>query len=320
MRENTMLDTKLRGELQAYLKFLRQPIEIIASTDESEEAVQMFELLRAIGELSERVSIRAGGGAQRRPSFAIGRPGDTPRVHFAGIPLGHEFTSLVLAMLHVGGHPPKVDESLLERVRSIVPRKSGVHRFEVFVSLSCHNCPDVVQALNTMAALNPAIEAVMVDGALFQNEVEARGVMAVPSVYLDGKPFGQGRMSLEDILQKLDTGGAAREAEQLDARPPYDVLVVGGGPAGAAAAIYAARKGIRTGIVTERFGGQVLDTLGIENYISVPHTDGPHFVAAMEQHVKAYDVDILASQRAEALAAAGPDGYARVRLANGATL
>ncbi len=314
-----MLDTAIRTQLEAYLKHLRQPIELVASLEQSPKSAEMLALLQEIGALSDQVSVRVDGSAERRPSFCVGRVGEAGRVHFAGIPLGHELSSLVLALLHVGGHPPKADASLLAGVQRMVP-DAGRCRFEVYVSLSCHNCPDVVQALNTMAALNPAIETVMVDGALFEDEVEARGIMAVPSVYLNGAPFGQGRMGLEEIVAKLDSAGAAREAEQLEARPPYDVLIVGGGPAGAAAALYAARKGIRTGIVTERFGGQVLDTLGIDNFVSVPHTEGPRFVAAMEQQVRAYDVDIMASQRAEGLTEPDADGIARVRLANGASL
>jgi len=314
-----MLDSNVKAQLKAYLERLRQPVELVATPDESDKSREMVELLREIGALSPHVSVREDGADTRRPSFSLGRPGEAARVRFAGIPMGHEFTSLVLALLQVGGHPPKVDEALAERVRAI-GASVGRFRFEAYISLSCHNCPDVVQALNIMAVLNPRIESVMVDGALYQDEIEARKVMAVPSVYLNGEPFGQGRMTLEEILAKLDTGGSAREAEQLSAKAPYDVLVVGGGPAGSAAAIYAARKGIRTGIVAERFGGQVLDTLGIENFVSVTHTEGPKFVAAMEGHVKAYDVDVMNLQRVEALVPAGNDGLAGVRLANGATL
>src|SRR5690606_9450647 len=242
--------------------------------------------------------------------------GERARVHFAGIPLGHEFSSLVLALLQVGGHPPKVDDAVLHQIRAI----PGPFRFESFISLSCHNCPDVVQALNLMAVINPGIESLMIDGALFQDEVAARKVMAVPSVFVNGEPFGQGRMSLEEIIARIDSGAAAREAEKLDAREPFDVLVVGGGPAGAAAAIYAARKGIRTGVLAERFGGQVLDTLSIENLVSVPHTEGPRLATALEQHVREYDVDIMNLQRAKTLIPVGVDGLIRINTESGATL
>jgi alkyl hydroperoxide reductase subunit F len=230
--------------------------------------------------------------------------------------MGHEFTSLILALLQTGGHPPKVDAALIEQIKAI----PGSFRFETFISLSCHNCPDVVQALNLMAVLNPGVESVMIDGALFQDEVNTRQIMAVPMVFLNGEVFGQGRMTIEEVVAKLDTGMAARDAEKLGAREAFDVLVVGGGPAGSAAAIYAARKGIRTGVIAERFGGQVMDTMAIENFISVQHTEGPKLAAALEQHVKEYEVDIMNLQRAEALLPAGEDGLNQIRLANGAIL
>ena len=310
-----MLDANIQTQLKAYLERLQQPIELVASLDDSPKAREVRELLEEIAPLSAKVSVRFDGEDVRRPSFTVGRPGEKARIHFAGIPMGHEFTSLVLALLQTGGHPPKVEPEVTDAIKAI----PGIFRFETFISLSCHNCPDVVQALNLMAVLNPGISHVMIDGALFQQEVEAREIMAVPTVYLNGEPFGQGRMTLEEIVAKIDTGAAAREAEQIAAKDPFDVLVVGGGPAGAAAAIYAARKGLRTGIAAERFGGQVLDTLAIENFISVKETDGPKLAAGLEQHVREYPVDIMNLQRAEALVA-GVDGLNEVRLANGASL
>jgi alkyl hydroperoxide reductase subunit F len=309
-----MLDDTIKAQLAAYLEKLQQPIELIASPDASDASRQMSELLADIAALSAKVSVREDGNAIRRPSFAVGRPGETARIHFAGLPLGHEFTSLVLALLQTGGHPPKVDAALIEQIGAL----PGEFRFETYVSLDCHNCPDVIQALNLMAVLNPGISNVMIDGALHRAEVEAKQVMAVPQVMLDGKPFGQGRMALEEILAKLDSAGAAHAAEKLNDKAAFDMLVVGGGPGGAAAAIYAARKGIRTGVVAERFGGQVLDTLAIENFISVPHTEGPQFATALEQHVKSYDVDIINLQRATALIP-GKELH-EVRLASGAVL
>ena len=311
-----MLDANIKAQLKTYLERLQQPIEIVASLDAGANAAEMQQMLTEIGSLSRLVTVRADGTDARKPSFAVRRVGGAARMRFAGIPMGHEFTSLVLALLQAGGHPPKVEAAVIEQIRAI----QGTFRFETFISLSCHNCPDVVQALNLMAVLNPGIESVMIDGALFQHEVEARKIMAVPTVFVNGAVFGQGRMTLEEILAKIDSGAAARAAGEFNARDPYDVLVVGGGPGGAAAAIYAARKGIRTGVVAERFGGQVLDTLAIENLISVPHTEGPKLAAALEQHVREYEVDIMNLQRAEALIPAGEDGLAAVRLACGATL
>lgn len=311
-----MLDANLTAQLKSYLEKVTQPIELVAALDGSTASNELLALLLEITTLSDKISLLRSDDP-RAPSFEIRRQGEPGRIRFAGIPLGHEFTSLVLALLQVGGHPSKAAPALLEQVRAL----EGEYQFETYFSLSCQNCPDVVQALNLMAVLNPRIRHVAIDGALFQPEVEARQVMAVPSVFLNGELFGQGRMSLEQIMAKLDTGAAAREALAIAGKEPLDMLVVGGGPAGAAAAIYAARKGIRTGVVAERFGGQVLDTMGIENFISVNHTEGPKLVSALEQHVRDYAVDVMNLQRAEALLPAdAADGLIGVRLASGATL
>ncbi|MBK8386846.1 MAG: alkyl hydroperoxide reductase subunit F [Candidatus Accumulibacter sp.] len=311
-----MLDNNIKTQLRTYLEKLQQPIELIASLDGSGKAQEMLALLQDIAALSTKVSVRHDGDAPRKPSFAVGRPGEAARISFAGIPMGHEFTSLILALLHTGGHPPKAEASVIEEIRAI----PGRFHFETFISLSCHNCPDVVQALNLMAVLNPGISHQMIDGALYQDEVTARQIMGVPTVLLNGQPFGQGRMTLEEIVGQIDTGALQREADKVSARAPFDVLIVGGGPAGAAAAIYAARKGIRTGVVSERFGGQVLDTLAIENFISVKETDGPKLAAALEQHVREYDVDIINLQRAEALLPGTVGGLIELRLASGASV
>jgi alkyl hydroperoxide reductase subunit F len=320
--ESVMLDANLTAQLKAYLEKLTQPIEIVAALDDSAKSIELDELLHEIAALSTQIRLVRNDDDARKPSFAIKRAGTDIGVRFAGIPLGHEFTSLVLALLQVGGHPAKVAPEVIEQIRNLEgPAPDGVFRFETYFSLSCQNCPDVVQALNLMSVLNPKIQHVAIDGALYQDEVAARQVMSVPSVFLNGEPFDQGRMSLEQILAKIDSGSSAREAEKLEAKDAFDVLVVGGGPAGAAAAIYAARKGIRTGLAAERFGGQVLDTMSIENFISVSTTDGPQMGVALEQHVKDYDVDIMNLQRAvELVAATTAGGLTRVRLANGATL
>ena len=314
-----MLDATLKSQLQAYLTKLVHPIELVASLDDSDSSRELQSLLVEIAELSNLITlIEKRDDDERKPSFSINRKGGSMGLRFAAIPLGHEFTSLVLALLQAGGHPPKVEPEVIEQIKAL----DADFNFEVFMSLSCHNCPDVVQALNLMAVLNPRVRVVTIDGALFQKEVETRQIMAVPMIFLNGEHFGQGRMTIEEILPKLDTKVAAREAEKVSARAPFDVLVVGGGPAGAAAAIYAARKGIRTGIVAERFGGQVMDTLGIENFISVKETEGPKLVAALEEHVKAYDIDVMNLQRVDKLvpASESPDGLITLSLASGATL
>ena len=289
---------------------------MVASLDDRPESAQMRTLLEQIAGLSDLVTARFDGNDARRPSFQISRVGADMGLRFAALPMGHEFTSLVLALLQAGGHPPKVEADLIEQIQAL----EGDFVFETWMSLTCHNCPDVVQALNLMAVLNPRIQHVAIDGGLFQDEVEQRQIMAVPAVFLNGQPFGSGRMELSEILAKVDTGSAARDAAKLGQKAAFDVLIVGGGPAGAAAAVYAARKGIRTGIVAERFGGQTLDTLGIENYISVMHTEGPKFAAALEAQVRANEVDLINGQRVAALEPAGADGLAGVRLDNGAVL
>jgi alkyl hydroperoxide reductase subunit F len=311
-----MLDADLKQQLQAYLERVTQPVEIVASLDSSDASREMRALLDDIASLSDKIHVSESSDTSvRAPSFAIKRAGSDMKLRFAGIPLGHEFTSLVLALLQAGGHPPKVDAAIIDTIRQL----PGEYKFETYISLSCQSCPDVVQALNLMAVLNPNVSATMIDGALFKDDVESKQILAVPSIYLNGQHFGQGRMTVEEILAKLDTNAGARQAEQLSAKAPFDVLVVGGGPAGASAAIYAARKGIRTGVVAERFGGQVLDTMGIENFISVEHTEGPKLAAELEQHVKSYDVDIMNVQRAENLSRAD-DGLIDIKLASGATL
>ena len=311
-----MLDSSIKAQLKAYMERLVDPIELVSSLDDGAESQQMKAMIEDIASVSDKISFRHDGNEARRPSFSVGRVDDTHRIQFAGIPMGHEFTSLVLALLQASGYAPKVEEDIVEQIKGI----SGEYHFETYISLSCQNCPDVVQALNIMAVVNPKISHVMVDGALFQEEVESRQIMSVPSVYLNGELFTQGRASVEEILAKMDTGSAEREAAKLAEKDPFDVLIVGGGPAGAAAAVYAARKGIRTGVVAERFGGQVLDTLAIENLISVPHTEGPQLARALEQHVKEYDVDIMNLQRAQALVPSKENGYHQIELASGAVL
>ena len=312
-----MLDANLKAQLKAYLEKVTLPFEIVASLDDGAKSQELLGLLQDIVGLTDKITLKTDGSDARRPSFALNRPGEDTGVAFAGIPMGHEFTSLVLALLQVGGHPSKLDSDTIAQIKSI----EGKFEFETYFSLSCQNCPDVVQALNLMAVLNPNIRNVSIDGALFQEEVERRQIMAVPSIYLNGEVFASGRMEVKEILAKIDTGAANRDAEKMSAKDAFDVLVVGGGPAGASAAIYAARKGIRTAIAAERFGGQVLDTMAIENFISVKETEGPKLVRALEEHVKEYEVDVMNLQRASALVPASSEGgLHEVKFENGASL
>ena len=287
------------------------------SVNDSPKSKELEELANEIAALNDKISVnttsdKIGG---RSPVMTIAKEGSEARVAFAGVPMGHEFTSLVLALLQAGSHPSKEAQALQDQAKSL----SRELNFEVYVSLSCHNCPDVVQAVNLMAALNPKITATMIDGGVFPDEVKQRDIMAVPSLYLNGELFGNGKMTLAEILNKVDDEADAKAAAALADKAPYDVLVVGGGPAGASAAIYAARKGIRTGIVAERFGGQVSDTVGIENFISVKYTEGPKLVAHLEEHVKEYDVDVMNTQKVVAVRKID-SGLSEVELANGAVL
>jgi alkyl hydroperoxide reductase subunit F len=312
-----MLDAGIKEQLRAYMERLVSPIELVASLDDTEGSQETRALIEDIASTSSRIEVRFDGDDARKPSFTVAKVGEPARITFAGLPMGHEFTSLVLALLQASGYPPKVSDEVIAQVKAL----PGSFSFVTYISLTCQNCPEVVQSLNLMAALNPDIRHTMVDGALFQAEVEAEKIMAVPTTLMDGQPFGQGRMGVEEILAKLDTGAVERAAAEIDKKDVFDVLVVGGGPAGAAAAIYAARKGIRTGVVAERFGGQVLDTMAIENFVSVSHTEGPKLASALEAHVREYDVDIMNLQRASQLVpSAGPGEPIEVKLASGASL
>ncbi|GAB3622332.1 alkyl hydroperoxide reductase subunit F [Mariniluteicoccus endophyticus] len=301
-----MLDQDLIAQLKQLLENVREPIELQSSLDDSlPKSKDMAELLDEIAACSDKVTHKRVDDDERKPSFAIVRPSQPEiAVRFAGLPLGHEFSSLVLALLQVGGHPVKESEDIVEAVKNL----PGEYEFVTYMSLSCQNCPTVVQALNAMAVLNPNIKHTAVEGSLFQSEVEERRIMAVPTIYLNGEEFGSGRMDIADFVAKLDHGAAERASKGLDEKDPFDVLVVGGGPAGAAAAIYSARKGIRTGIAGERIGGQVLDTMSIENLISVPYTEGPQLAAALEDHMSRYEMDVMKSVRAEKLVPASEEG------------
>jgi alkyl hydroperoxide reductase subunit F len=304
-----ILDTEIREQLAQYLTLMEGDVLIKLSTGADEVSKEMTALVEELVSMSSRIKVEEAV-LTRTPSFSINRPGEDTGIVFAGVPLGHEFTSLVLALLQVSGRAPKVEQSVLDQVKRI----KGDYRFETYISLSCHNCPEVVQALNLMSIQNPSITHTMIDGAAYKSEVESKDIMAVPSVYLNGEFFESGRLTLEEILAKL---GSAPEGDDYSNREPYEVLVIGGGPAGASAAIYAARKGIRTGIVAERFGGQVRDTLGIENLISVAYIEGPQLAATLEEHVRNYEVDIMSGRRAKDLK---KKDLIEVTLENGAVL
>ena len=311
------LDITIKNQLQDYMARLVYPIKLLANVDEAASSQEMLEMLEEVASLSEKITLNRDIDTSKRiPSFEVNRDTDTTGITFAGIPSGHEFTSFVLALLQAGGHPLKIDAEKIEQIKNI----QGKFHFETYISLSCHNCPDVVQALNAMSIINPNISHVMIDGALFQKEVEEKQIMAVPTIFLNGQSFGQGRMELDEIVNKIDASASLKEAEKISKKETYDILIIGGGPAGSSAAIYSARKGIRTGIVAERFGGQVMDTLGIENFISVKATEGPKLVTALEEHVKEYEVDIMNLQRAKSIQKNDENALFEVELENGGKL
>ena len=297
------LDANIKQQLEQYLALMESEITIKVSAGSDAVSLEMAALVDEIAAMTSKITVESAQLA-RTPSFQIG-----DRVTFAGVPLGYEFTSLVMALLQVGGRKPKVDDKIIDQIKNV----RGEYNFTTYISLSCHNCPDVVQALNIMSVLNPGIKHTMVDGGAFKAEVESKNILAVPYVELDGEAFGSGRMTVEEILARM---GSQADVSDIDGRE-YDVLVVGGGPAGASAAVYAARKGIRTGIVAERFGGQVMDTMGIENLIGTKYTEGPRLVAQLEEHVKEYNVDIMNLQRAKTIT---KKDMIEVELESGATL
>jgi alkyl hydroperoxide reductase subunit F len=304
-----VLDAEIKAQLNEYLRLMEGDVLLKVSVGADQVSKDMLALVEELSDLSSKIKVEKSP-LPRTPSFSVNRVGEDTGVTFAGIPLGHEFTSLVLALLQVSGRAPKVAQRVIDQIKNI----KGEYHFETYISLSCHNCPDVVQALNLMSILNPGITHTMIDGGAFKDEVEAKDILAVPAVYLNGEFFESGRMSLEEILNKL---GSGMDESEFSDKDPYDVLIIGGGPAGVSAAIYAARKGIRTGIVAERFGGQVMDTLGIENFISVKHTEGPKLVASLEEHVRDYDIDVMKSQNAKRLQ---KNQFIEVELENGAIL
>lgn len=305
-----MLDNETKEQLQQYLALLESEIVFSASLDESDDSKKVQEFLTEVAEMDTKITIE-GKSLTRTPSFEINRKdGEASGIIFAGLPMGHEFTSFILALLQVGGRAPKIDDNVAQQIKSI----DRTLNFETYVSLTCHNCPDVVQALNIMAVLNPKIAHTMIEGSMYQHEVDEKEIMAVPTVFLNGETFDSGRMTIEQIIEKVS---GPMSADEFADKETFDVLVIGGGPAGASSAIYAARKGIKTGMVVETFGGQVLETLGIENVIGTPYVEGPQLMRQVEDHVKQYDVDIMKGQRAKSIQ---KNDLIEVELENGAQL
>ncbi len=303
-----MLNADLKQQLQQLLGLMEGDVEFRASIGSDDKSKELKELLDEIAEMSEHITI-VEKELKRTPSFSVSKPDEEAGVTFAGIPLGHEFNSLVLAILQVSGRAPKEKQSIIDQIKGL----EGKYNFETYVSLTCQKCPDVVQALNLMSVVNPNITHTMIDGSVFREESE--DIMAVPAVFLDGEEFGNGRMTISDILTKL---GSTQDASEFEGKDPYDVLIIGGGPASGSAAIYTARKGLRTGIIADRIGGQVNDTAGIENFITVKETTGSQFSANLAAHIEEYDIDTMTGIRATNIEKT--DQAIRVTLENNAVL
>ncbi|MCM3519193.1 alkyl hydroperoxide reductase subunit F [Staphylococcus xylosus] len=303
-----MLNDQLKSQLQQLLQLMEGDVVLKASLGADDKSNELKELLDEVSAASSHITIEETD-LKRTPSFSVNRPGEETGITFAGLPMGHEFNSLVLALLQVSGRAPKEEQAVIDQIKSL---DKPLH-FETYISLTCQKCPDVVQALNLMSLLNPNITHSMIDGAIFREESE--DIMAVPAVFLDGEEFGNGRMTVQDILANL---GSQADPAEFNDKDPYDVLIVGGGPASGSAAVYTARKGLRTGIVADRIGGQVNDTATIENFVTVKETDGPKFASALEDHIKQYDIDVMTGIRANEIEKT--DSGIVVSLENGAKL
>lgn len=315
----SLLNTSLTNQLAELLKKMVLPVELVAYTDNSETSQKVRALLNEVSQQSNKISIIEGekndnSNSIRVPSFVIRRKtkqnksdDDNVYVTFAGLPLGHEFSSLILALLQVSGYAPKITD---EQRESIL--KLGEHNVTTYMSVTCLNCPEVVQSLNTISIINPKIQHTAVEGSAFREEVERLGVMSVPAVFENGKLISSGRAGIDELVailasnEKSDGNNSvsaqnAALAEKMNAQDPYDIILVGGGPAASAAAIYTARKGLRTAMIMDHRGGQVVETESIENHISQTHTTGAQLAADLTKHIAQYNIDVFTPDWADSL-------------------
>jgi alkyl hydroperoxide reductase subunit F len=291
-----MLDNNIVEQLKTVFAKLEKNIDLVYAKSSHADQSQLVDMLEQIAGTSANITVRSTDTVASIPSFHIEYLGKPNGIYFRGIPSGHEFTSLILAILNSDGKGKFPDELIASRIK----RLKGPIKITTFISLTCENCPDVVQALNQMAVIHGNFRHEMVDGAYTQDEIKALGVQGVPSVMVDGKLTYSGRLNLVDLLSKLEeTFGIENDTNEVRDLNlgEFDVVVLGGGPAGASAAIYSARKGLRTAILAERMGGQVMDTKGIENLIGVTYTEGPALAAQLAKHLAEYPVKILEHRR-----------------------
>ncbi|PID73754.1 MAG: alkyl hydroperoxide reductase subunit F [Desulfobacterales bacterium] len=289
-----MLEPQISEQLKTVFEALEGRVELSVDDSSHEKQGELLEMLDQVAMTSENIIVTNSGRTSEAPRVAVRHDKTGCGISFSGIPGGHEFSSLVLAILNADGKGRLPDEVLVGRIRRL---KGPVH-LRTYVSLSCENCPEVVQTLNLVAIFNPDFTHEMIDGAFFQDEITALGIQGVPSVMHDDVLISSGKADLVQLLSVLEErfGAEAPEKTETDAGR-FDVAVIGGGPAGVAAAVYAARKGLKTLMVAEKAGGQVKDTLGIENLISVPYTEGPKLADKLYQHVSAYDIKVLSHRR-----------------------
>lgn len=310
-----MLEEKILDQVKQVIGLIKYPIELATSLDYSEQSKQTSEILHQIAGLSDLIQVKWEENP-RKPSFAIRRVDSDISVRFAGVPTGTEFNSFVLALLQVGGHPVKADEDIITAIKEI----DEPAEFTTYVSLSCMNCPDVVQALNAISIINPLVKHTVVDGGTFGEEFDHLHLQSVPTVVKDGEVFLQGRSTLEQVVTKIVRGMTGLRLKRLNALEPFDVLVIGGGPAGVAAAVYAARKQLRVGIVADRIGGQVLESGQIENLITLERVKPEELTATFEANLRDYPIDQIGGIRVENIGSRTPEGMIPLMTEGGARL
>lgn len=306
----SLLDSNLTTQLAGLLTKMVNPINLVAYVDSSKNSQKVIELLNEVADQSSKITVIKGdkNSANRKPSFEVLNPQTNVSVSFAGLPLGHEFSSLVLAILQVSGYAPKISDSQRKAILSI-----GSHEITTYMSVTCINCPEVVQSLNTISIINPKVKHIAVEGSAFKDEVDALGVMSVPAVFENGKMISSGRSSIDELVAILlsqeensdssnsKVSGDYSLAQKMNAKNPYDVILVGGGPAASAAAIYTARKGLKTAMIMDHRGGQVVETESIENHISQTHTTGAKLANDLTNHIAQYDIDVFTPDWATSL-------------------
>lgn len=300
-----MIDAALKEQLITVFQALENQVELVYAPSFHEDQSELIDLLNDVASTSDKISTRLGSPEDGKqapfPMSQIFYKSKFTGITFKGIPSGHEFSSLVLAILNSDGKGKMPDQALVRRIKKL----KGPIRIQTYVSLTCENCPDVVQALNQMSLLHGYFEHEMIDGAYAQSEIEALGIQGVPSIVVNNKMIHSGRITLLDLITKLEETFGISQSDEISTEDMklghFDVVVIGGGPAGASAAIYSVRKGLSTAILSEKFGGQVQETRGIENLISVPYTEGPQLAANLNKHIAEYPIKTFEHRKVKAI-------------------